>query len=136
MDFEFEPGPGSITSAYILGGIGALTGGVLGAAALGLQASVAGGVAGGILGWLLGSAFQSDKATNPIRFRPTSLDAKDMARVKSHTIVEIASAVIVILTIFGLVVGIMFPGKITGAIFPLALIMWFILYRVMDQNNN
>lgn len=66
---------------------------------------------------------------------PVSLGAREMDRSKTNTIVEVMSAIIVILTVVGLVVGIVFPGIITGAIFPLALILWFILYMAINQNN-
>lgn len=56
------------------------------------------------------------------------LTVKDKSSVNSHTVVEIVSAAIILFTIVGLAVGIMFPGRIMGALFPLALAMWYILY--------
>ena len=54
----------------------------------------------GIRGWLRGSHSENSK-TRPGR----PLPVKDVARVKPHVHVAIASAAVVILTIIGLVVG-------------------------------
>lgn len=34
-----------------------------------------------------------------------------------------------IIALFGLVVGTVYPGRVTGAIFPSALVAWWLLYR-------
>jgi methane/ammonia monooxygenase subunit C len=58
---------------------------------------------------------------------------KAMAPAHTDRAIEIASAVIVSVTIIGLVVGILFPGKVTGAILPVALILWYGLYKIIEQ---
>jgi hypothetical protein len=62
-----------------------------------------------------------------------SFDAKD---TDHHTsIVEVMSFIVVVLTLIGLVVGIIFPGRITGAILPGATTLWFILYNVVEPKS-
>jgi hypothetical protein len=100
------PGGGAGPSIYI--GFGAVIGIVIAPAFSGFVNSpyiliIVGGVVGGILGWL-GCLFTSDSPP-----------------------AEIASAAVVMLTVIGLIVGITIPGRITGAIFPLALAAWFVL---------
>ncbi|MGH6848028.1 MAG: hypothetical protein ACREC0_11500 [Methylocella sp.] len=62
-----------------------------------------------------------------------SLDGKDTAH--QATIVEVASFIVVVLTFIGLVGGIAFPGRITGAILPVATTLWFILYSVVEPKS-
>jgi hypothetical protein len=58
-----------------------------------------------------------------------------MTRVKGLNVKELASMFVVFSTLFGIVVGTAFPGEITGAILPLALVGWYVLYRVIEQDN-
>ncbi len=65
---------------------------------------------------------------------PTAVDGI----ANTRTIVDVMSESVVIITIAGLVVGIFFPGTITGAILPVATTLWFILYSwivVIDQKD-
>ncbi len=64
---------------------------------------------------------------------PSSVSAKPGA--KTRPVIELMSAIVIILTIVGIIVGAFFPGKITGAILPLALLLWFVLYKWMVHNN-
>ncbi len=86
-----------------------------------------GGVIGGLLGGLLGSTPQ----TNTRR----SISLGTTSHFKRQNMVEVASAVVVILTFIGLVLGIIVPGRLTGAVFPLAVAAWFILYRMIEQKK-
>ena len=54
---------------------------------------------------------------------------------KTRTVVEVMSAIAVILTTAGLVVCIVVPSSIVGPILSLNVILWAILYRWMRQNN-
>lgn len=62
-----------------------------------------------------------------------SLEAKDPAR--KTRIIEIMSFIVVMLVIIGMVVGIMFPGRITGAILPVATTLWFVLYNMIERKS-
>ena len=86
-------------------------------------------VLGGCIGFLVGDYTLGDHSQQ-------RADHILVAGSKTHVILEVISAIVALLTIIGLVVGIAFPGKITGALLPLALILWFILYRVIEQKNN
>jgi hypothetical protein len=50
-------------------------------------------------------------------------------------IIRIASAFTVVLTITGLLIGFLFPGKVTGAILPIALTLWWALGKVIERNK-
>ncbi len=54
---------------------------------------------------------------------------------KFRPVIEVISVLVIILTIIGIIVGISFPGKLAGAILPLALFLWFVLYKWMVHNE-
>ncbi len=59
----------------------------------------------------------------------------DQSKIKTRTVVEVLSAIAVILTTAGLVVCIVLPSSIVGPLLSLNMLLWAILYRWMRQNN-
>jgi len=106
-------------------------------------------VVGGTVGFLLSPTDRDHAQNQPMYTRtaadqkfnelvqPTDSDANNTDR--ETRIVDIMSFIVVILVVIGMVVGIMLPGIITGAILPVATTLWFILYMwmvVIDQKDN
>ena len=80
----------------------------------------------------------SQSGTNYIRTQypqPVSAEPTARAGTKTRTVVEVMSAIAVILTTAGLVVCIVVPSSIVGPILSLNVILWAILYRWMKNNN-
>lgn len=48
---------------------------------------------------------------------------------------EVLSAIIMFAAVLGSVIGYVFPGKLTGAILPAALIAWYILSKIIEHNE-
>jgi hypothetical protein len=109
------------------------------------QWSLIGAALGGTFGWMAWLLFDGaiSRAIRRRKFhklRKRSAEARrdhssvnDMARANNHVAVEIISAIIVISTIAALVAGIMFPNKIPGAVVPMALAAWYVLYRTLER---
>lgn len=140
MDWHEQDGSGLTRSAQTIcgAGVGAfvgLFGAILADRTEGfkpLLIIVVVGMLGAFIGYRVGHDSQGDKAANRKTVTARTFGTKD--HLKRQMVIEVVSSIIVILTIVGLIVGVMIPGKVTGAIFPLALASWFILYGVLDRN--
>jgi hypothetical protein len=48
---------------------------------------------------------------------------------------RIASTVVVLVTIFGALIGYIYPGPFIGTLFPLGVTLWWILYRIILRHD-
>jgi hypothetical protein len=49
--------------------------------------------------------------------------------------IEVASAFVILLVAVGFILGILFPGKITGLILPVAFVSWWVLYKEIKKRG-
>jgi hypothetical protein len=59
------------------------------------------------------------------------VDDKAIVEHSYPRMVEIASGVVVVGTIVSVIIGYFAPGQITGSMFPIAVILWWLLYHLI-----
>jgi hypothetical protein len=52
---------------------------------------------------------------------------KRAGRAKNEVLLRAIGVLIILMIVVGLILGVLWPGKVTGAILPIAILMWWLL---------